>query len=159
MQNVVQRGAGDVAADVVLQPLPKSGLYRKTFFRHPIQAVEAEAKHLHEIEQQGESGETPFIAILGLINMVYGALCAMAQKDFKSLVAYSSISHMGYVLLGLAALTEMAVAGRGKPVEFPDFTRGGWKTRRPLRARPAMWRRSPSSVVNGSMRRSDPAER
>jgi NADH-quinone oxidoreductase subunit M len=52
-----------------------------------------------------------FIAILGLINMVYGALCAMAQKDFKSLVAYSSISHMGYVLLGLAALTDQGIQG------------------------------------------------
>jgi NADH-quinone oxidoreductase subunit M len=45
------------------------------------------------------------VALLGLINIVYGALCAMAQKDFKSLVAYSSISHMGYVLLGMAAFT------------------------------------------------------
>ena len=52
-----------------------------------------------------------FIAVLGVINIVYGALCAMAQKDFKSLVAYSSISHMGYVLLGLAALTDQGVAG------------------------------------------------
>jgi NADH-quinone oxidoreductase subunit M len=52
-----------------------------------------------------------FIAVLGLINMVYGALCAMAQKDFKSLVAYSSISHMGYVLLGLAALTDQGIQG------------------------------------------------
>lgn len=43
------------------------GLYRKTFLRHPVRAVEAEAEHLHEIEQRGESGETPFIAILGLI--------------------------------------------------------------------------------------------
>ena len=43
--------------------------------------------------------------------MVYGALCAMAQKDFKSLVAYSSISHMGYVLLGLAALTDQGIQG------------------------------------------------
>jgi NADH-quinone oxidoreductase subunit M len=52
-----------------------------------------------------------FVAILGLVNMVYGALCAMAQKDFKSLVAYSSISHMGYVLLGLAALTDAGIQG------------------------------------------------
>ncbi|MCZ6601939.1 MAG: NADH-quinone oxidoreductase subunit M [Planctomycetota bacterium] len=51
-----------------------------------------------------------FVA-LGLINMIYGALCAMAQKDFKSLVAYSSISHMGYVLLGLVAITNAGVQG------------------------------------------------
>ncbi len=52
-----------------------------------------------------------FIAILGVINIVYGALCALAQKDFKRLVAYSSISHMGYVLLGMAAMTSGGVNG------------------------------------------------
>ena len=51
------------------------------------------------------------IAVLGMINIVYGAFCAMAQKDFKKLVAYSSISHMGYVLLGLAALNYTGVSG------------------------------------------------
>ena len=51
------------------------------------------------------------IGILGLINIIYGALCAMAQKDFKSLVAYSSVSHMGFVLLGMAALTPAGVMG------------------------------------------------
>ncbi|MEW6032614.1 MAG: NADH-quinone oxidoreductase subunit M [Bacillota bacterium] len=50
-------------------------------------------------------------AALGLINIVYGALTAMAQKDLKKLVAYSSISHMGFVLLGLAAGTHLALAG------------------------------------------------
>jgi NADH-quinone oxidoreductase subunit M len=45
------------------------------------------------------------LAVLGLINIIYGALCAMAQTDFKRLVAYSSISHMGYVLLGIAIMT------------------------------------------------------
>ncbi|MCM8794499.1 MAG: NADH-quinone oxidoreductase subunit M [Candidatus Omnitrophica bacterium] len=43
--------------------------------------------------------------ILGLINIVYGAFVAMAQTDFKKLVAYSSVSHMGFVLLGFGALT------------------------------------------------------
>ena len=38
---------------------------------------------------------------IGLVSMVYGAFAAMAQRDFKRLVAYSSISHMGYVILGL----------------------------------------------------------
>jgi NADH:ubiquinone oxidoreductase subunit 4 (subunit M) len=42
------------------------------------------------------------VALLGVINIVYGAFAAMAQTDFKKLVAYSSISHMGYVLLGVA---------------------------------------------------------
>jgi NADH-quinone oxidoreductase subunit M len=43
-----------------------------------------------------------WIALLGVVNIVYGAFAAMAQTDFKKLVAYSSISHMGYVILGIA---------------------------------------------------------
>ncbi|MCY2928235.1 MAG: NADH-quinone oxidoreductase subunit M [Planctomycetota bacterium] len=42
------------------------------------------------------------LAIIGLVSIVYGAAVAMAQTDFKKLVAYSSVSHMGWVLLGLA---------------------------------------------------------
>src|SRR5262249_31303532 len=45
------------------------------------------------------------LAALGTWNIVYGAWCAMAQKDLKKLVAYSSISHMGYVMLGMASFT------------------------------------------------------
>lgn len=51
------------------------------------------------------------LAVLGLINIVYGALVAMAQTDFKKMVAYSSISHMGFVILGLAALTPLGFSG------------------------------------------------
>ena len=47
---------------------------------------------------------------LGTLSMVYGALAAMAQKDFKRLVAYSSVSHMGYVLLGIGAWSAMGGA-------------------------------------------------
>jgi NADH-quinone oxidoreductase subunit M len=43
-----------------------------------------------------------WVALFGVINIVYGAFTAMAQTDFKKLVAYSSISHMGYVILGIA---------------------------------------------------------
>jgi len=49
------------------------------------------------------------VAMVGIISIIYGAFCAMAQTDWKKLVAYSSVSHMGYVLLGLAVLT---TAGR-----------------------------------------------
>lgn len=45
-----------------------------------------------------------FVALLGMVSILYGALVAMSQKDLKSLIAYSSISHMGFVLLGLASL-------------------------------------------------------
>jgi len=51
------------------------------------------------------------IAWLGLINVIYGALCAMAQTDVKKLVAYSSVSHMGFVMLGLAAMTIQGTNG------------------------------------------------
>lgn len=51
------------------------------------------------------------LAILGLINIIYGAFCAMAQKDLKKLVAYSSISHMGIVLLGMSGLTSLGMNG------------------------------------------------
>jgi NADH-quinone oxidoreductase subunit M len=46
-----------------------------------------------------------WLGVFGLINIVYGAFAAMAQTDFKKLVAYSSISHMGYVILGIAVWT------------------------------------------------------
>ncbi len=52
-----------------------------------------------------------YLAILAFINIVYGALCAMAQKDFKKLIAYSSISHMGIVLLGMAAMNTQGMLG------------------------------------------------
>lgn len=54
---------------------------------------------------------TWYIALFGMINIIYGAFCAMAQKDFKKLIAYSSVSHMGYVLLGMAALNTMGISG------------------------------------------------
>jgi NADH-quinone oxidoreductase subunit M len=52
-----------------------------------------------------------FIAILALLGIIYGALVAMAQTDLKKLVAYSSVNHMGYVMLGVAA----AAAAFGQP--------------------------------------------
>jgi NADH-quinone oxidoreductase subunit M len=52
-----------------------------------------------------------FMAVIGAVNIIYGALCAMAQKDLKKLVAYSSISHMGYVMLGMASMTPEGLNG------------------------------------------------
>ena len=48
---------------------------------------------------------------LSIIGIVYGALVAMAQRDWKRLVAYSSVSHMGMVMLGLFALTPVGITG------------------------------------------------
>ncbi len=51
------------------------------------------------------------IGVFGAINIIYGAFCALAQQDLKKMVAYSSISHMGYVLLGLAAANSEGMTG------------------------------------------------
>jgi len=49
--------------------------------------------------------------ILGIIGVIYGAFCAWGQSDFKKLVAYSSVSHMGYILVGLFSFNQVATAG------------------------------------------------
>jgi NADH-quinone oxidoreductase subunit M len=53
----------------------------------------------------------PMVALLSVVNIVYGSLGATAQNDLKYIVAYSSVSHMGIVLLGLSAGNETAVNG------------------------------------------------
>jgi len=52
-----------------------------------------------------------YVAILGVFGIIYGAFCAMAQTDWKKLVAYSSVSHMGFVTLGIAVLTRTGFDG------------------------------------------------
>ncbi len=52
-----------------------------------------------------------WLAAFAAINVIYGALITMRQKDLKRLIAYSSVSHMGYVLLGAAALGQLGVTG------------------------------------------------
>jgi NADH-quinone oxidoreductase subunit M len=53
----------------------------------------------------------PALMVLGTINVLYGAVSAMAQTDFKYMVGYSSVSHMGYVLMGLATLNPIGLNG------------------------------------------------
>lgn len=53
----------------------------------------------------------PALAILGVVNIVYGALVSFAQRNLKRRMAYSSISHMGFVLLGIASYTEIGLSG------------------------------------------------
>jgi len=53
----------------------------------------------------------PYLAVLGVIGVVYGALVSMIQPDLKKLVAYSSVSHLGFVVLGIVALTEEGMQG------------------------------------------------
>jgi NADH-quinone oxidoreductase subunit M len=61
----------------------------------------------------GASHELAWLLLgaIGTVNIVYGAMCAMAQTDYKKLIAYSSISHMGYVMLGMASFTVIGING------------------------------------------------
>ena len=52
-----------------------------------------------------------FLAVLGAVNIVYGALCALAQTDMKKLVAYSSVAHLGFVMLGIFSGTVEGAQG------------------------------------------------
>ncbi len=52
----------------------------------------------------------PMIAILAVISIVYGALVSLAQTDFKKLIAYSSVNHMGYAMLGIASAMALTTA-------------------------------------------------
>jgi NADH-quinone oxidoreductase subunit M len=53
----------------------------------------------------------PFISVLAVIGIIYGALVAMVQTDMKKLVAYSSVAHLGFVVLGIFAMTEESIQG------------------------------------------------
>jgi NADH-quinone oxidoreductase subunit M len=51
------------------------------------------------------------VSVLAVIGIIYGAVCAIGQRDVKRLVAYSSVSHLGFVVLGIFAFTQQAVTG------------------------------------------------
>ncbi|AFY76400.1 proton-translocating NADH-quinone oxidoreductase, chain M [Pleurocapsa sp. PCC 7327] len=53
----------------------------------------------------------PVLVILGVVNIIYAALTSFAQRNLKRKIAYSSISHMGFVLIGIASFTEIGVSG------------------------------------------------
>ena len=52
-----------------------------------------------------------WLGLFGVISIIYGALNALAQRDLKRMIAYSSVSHMGFVLLGIASLTAEGISG------------------------------------------------
>jgi NADH-quinone oxidoreductase subunit M len=60
---------------------------------------------------QGAEDWMPVLIILGTINVVYGAVSAMGQRDLKYVIGYSSVSHMGYVFMGFATLNSLGVSG------------------------------------------------
>ncbi|MSU42017.1 MAG: NADH-quinone oxidoreductase subunit M [Pedosphaera sp.] len=59
----------------------------------------------------GAKAWAPCVAALAVVNIVYGALVALRQTDFKFVIGYSSVSHMGFVLLGLATLNQTGLTG------------------------------------------------
>ena len=64
------------------------------------------------------------LATLGLINIIYGAAITIRQSDLKRLVAYSSVSHMGFILLGLASITGASSALGLTGAALQMFTHG-----------------------------------
>jgi NADH-quinone oxidoreductase subunit M len=60
---------------------------------------------------QASRDAVPIVVALSIIAIIYGALVCLMQKDMKKLIAYSSVSHMGFITLGLFALNEMGLAG------------------------------------------------
>jgi NADH-quinone oxidoreductase subunit M len=65
----------------------------------------------YQIVPAGFAWFLPALVVVAVINIVYGALCAMAQTDMKKMVAYSSVNHMGYCLLGIAGMSAAGFSG------------------------------------------------
>ncbi|HYY95937.1 MAG TPA: NADH-quinone oxidoreductase subunit M, partial [Pyrinomonadaceae bacterium] len=87
--------AGSVILAGVLLKMGTYGLLRFNFALFPEQA----------------RNFAPFFVVLAVIGIIYGALVAMVQPDVKRLVAYSSVSHMGFVVLGMFSFTEWGMQG------------------------------------------------
>src|SRR5262249_49859096 len=65
------------------------------------------------------------LAVVSVIGIIYGAMVAFAQDDVKKLVAYSSVSHLGFCMLGVLALTPMGVSGSIYAMLSHGLTTGG----------------------------------
>jgi NADH-quinone oxidoreductase subunit M len=87
--------AGSVILAGVLLKMGTYGFLRFNLFLFPEAAVKA----------------APWVALLAVIGILYGAAVSYAQKDIKKLVAYSSVSHLGFVMLGLFALNAQGIEG------------------------------------------------
>ena len=59
----------------------------------------------------GAEAWMPVLIVLGTVNVVYGAISAMSQRDLKYIIGYSSVSHMGYVIMGIATLHPVGLTG------------------------------------------------
>jgi NADH-quinone oxidoreductase subunit M len=87
--------AGSVILAGVLLKMGTYGLVRFAFPLFPLAA----------------SFFAPWLAVLAVVGIIYGALVAMVQPDMKKLVAYSSVSHLGFVVLGICAMNTQGVQG------------------------------------------------
>ncbi len=87
--------AGSVILAAILLKMGTYGLMRFNFTLFPDQSRDF----------------APIFIILAIIGIIYGALVAMVQPDVKRLVAYSSVAHMGFVILGMFSFTEMGMQG------------------------------------------------
>ena len=63
------------------------------------------------VPRRRRDDNAPWIIVLAIIGIIYGALVAMVQPNMKKLVAYSSVSHLGFVVLGIFSFTQMGVDG------------------------------------------------
>jgi NAD(P)H-quinone oxidoreductase subunit 4 len=64
-----------------------------------------------EMLPQAHATVAPLLIVLGVVNIIYAALTSFAQRNLKRKIAYSSISHMGFVLIGLASFTDLGLSG------------------------------------------------
>jgi len=87
--------AGSVILAAILLKMGTYGLMRFNFVLFPEQARDF----------------APLFIVLAIIGIIYGALVAMVQPDVKRLVAYSSVAHMGFVILGMFSFTELGMQG------------------------------------------------
>jgi NADH-quinone oxidoreductase subunit M len=101
--------AGSVILAGVLLKMGTYGLVRFAFPLFPTAAAEF----------------APWIALLAVIGIIYGALVAMVQPDMKKLVAYSSVSHLGFVVLGICAMNVQGVQGAVYQMLAHGVTTGG----------------------------------
>ena len=99
----------------------------------------------------------PYIAVLAVIGIVYGALVAMVQPDMKKLVAYSSVSHLGFVVLGICALNANGMQGAVYQMVAHGVSTGGLFLRRRHAVRSAA--HAPDLGIRRAERRRPAADR
>ena len=90
-------------------PTPVTGLFSTIGKAAAFAAIIATLTAL--FSGDGTSMFLPYLAVLSVFSMLFGSIVAIAQSNIKRMLAYSSISHAGYILIGLAAGTPMGIAG------------------------------------------------